>query len=67
MKAVGTKMEECLKLATPPAPELAYLRNSLIPGMLEAISKNLRYYNEFKLFDCEEIYKKGDYRPSSED
>ena len=67
MKAVGTKMGECLKLATPPAPELAYLRNSLIPGMLEAISKNLRYYNEFKLFDCEEIYKKGDYRPSSED
>ena len=67
MKAVGIKMGECLKLATPPAPELAYLRNSLIPGMLEAISKNLRYYNEFKLFDCEEIYKKGDYRPSSED
>ena len=67
MKAVGTVMDNCLKLTTPPAPELAYLRNSLIPGMLEAVSKNLRYYDEFKLFDCEEVYEKGDYRPSSED
>ena len=56
-----------LLLATPPAPELAYLRSSLIPGMLEAIVKNLRYYDEFKLFECAEIYQKGDYRPSSKD
>ena len=56
-----------LLLATPPAPELAYLRSSLIPGILEAIVKNLRYYDEFKLFECAEIYQKGDYRPSSKD
>ena len=60
-------MEKSLKLATPPAPDLAYLRSSLIPGMLEAVAKNLRYYDEFRLFDCEEVYEKGDYRPSSED
>ena len=59
--------DKSLKLATPPAPELAYLRSSLIPGMLEAISKNLRYYDEFKLYEIKEIYQKGDYRPSSED
>ena len=60
-------MNKSLKLATPPAPDLAYLRSSLIPGMIEAISKNLRYYDEFRLFDYEEVYEKGDYRPSSED
>ena len=54
-----------LLLATPPAPELSYLRSSLIPGILEAIAKNLRYYDEFKLFECAEVYQKGDYRPSS--
>ena len=59
--------DKSLKLATPPAPELAYLRSSLIPGMLEAISKNLRYYDEFKLYEIKEVYQKGDYRPSSED
>ncbi len=56
-----------VKLATPPAPELAILRSSLIPGMLESISKNLRYYDSFKLFENTEVYHKGDYSPSSKD
>ena len=67
IKAAGIDMEKSIKLATPPAPDLAYLRSSLIPAMLEAVAKNLRYYDEFRLFDCEEVYEKGDYRPSSED
>ncbi len=67
IKASGIDTSKLLKLATPPAPELSYLRSSLIPGMLEAISKNLRYYEEFKLYEIKQVYKKGDYRPSSED
>ena len=67
IRATGIDVNKSLKLATPPAPDLAYLRSSLIPGMLEAVAKNLRYYDEFRLFDCEEVYEKGDYRPSSED
>lgn len=67
IRAAKIDMEKSLKLATPPAPELSYLRSSLIPGMLEAISKNLRYYDEFKLFETKEVYQKGDYRPSSDD
>ena len=67
IQVAGVDMNKSLKLATPPAPELTYLRSSLIPGMIEAISKNLRYYDEFRLFDYEEVYEKGDYRPSSED
>ena len=63
----GIDKNNSLKLATPPAPDQSYLRSSLIPGMLEAISKNLRYYDEFRLFGLEEVYEKGDYRPSSED
>ena len=65
--AAKIDISKSLKLATPPAPSLAYLRSSLIPGMLEAIAKNLRYYNEFKLFEKAEVYQKGDYRPSSND
>ena len=63
----GIDKDKSLKLEMPPAPNLAYLRSSLIPGMLEAVNKNLRYYDEFRLFDLEEVYEKGDYRPSSED
>lgn len=67
INAAKIDTSKSLKLATPPAPELSYLRSSLIPGMLEAISKNLRYFDEFKLYEMKEIYQKGDYRPSSDD
>lgn len=65
--AAKINLDNSLRLATPPAPELAYLRSSLIPGMLEAIAKNLRYYDEFNLFETSQVYLKGDYRPSEED
>lgn len=67
IKAIKIDTNNLLKLSSPPAPELIYLRSSLIPGMLEAISKNLRYYEEFKLFECNQVYQKGEYRPSSND
>ena len=67
IKASKNSLDNALRLATPPSPELSYIRNSLIPGMLEAISKNLRYYEEFKLYEVGQIYEKGDYKPSSND
>ena len=65
--AAGIDKENSIKLATPPAPELKYLKSSLIPGMIEAISKNLRYYDNFKMFEYDEVYSKGMYSPSSVD
>ena len=35
--------------------------------MIEAISKNLRYYDNFKMFEYDEVYSKGMYSPSSVD
>ena len=65
--AAGIGKESSVKLATPPSPSEAYLRSSLIPGMLESISKNLRYYNDFKLFEIAQAFEKGEYHESSED
>ena len=56
-----------VRLATPPSPEEAILRSSLVPGMLEAISRNLRYYDSFKLFEMSQVFEKGDYHESSDD
>ena len=56
-----------VKLATPPSPELSYLRNSHIPSMLEVISKNLRYYETFKVYELGQVYEKGEYSPSTPD
>lgn len=66
IKAAKIDTANSVKLATPPAPEVAYLRTSLIPGMLEAISKNLRYYDAFKMFEVAQVFEKGEYHPSSE-
>ena len=67
INAAGISTDDAIRLATPPAPELANLRTSLIPGLLEATVKNLRYYDSFKIFECAETFEKGDYRPSSDD
>ncbi len=67
INAIGIDTSKCVSLATPPAPELKVLRSSLIPGMLEAISKNLRYFNEFKMFEMTEVYEKGEYHESTEE
>ena len=67
IKAAGTDLSKSVRLATPPAPELVYLRSSLIPGMLETIDKNYRYFDEFSIFEAAQVFEKGEYSPSSED
>ena len=64
LQACGIDFKDNVKLSTPPAPEQANLRNSLVPGLVEAISKNLRYYNSFKLFEVAQVFEKGKYHPS---
>ena len=67
INAAGIDTEKSVRLATPPAPELGILRSSLIPGMLESIDKNSRYFDEFAMFEAAQVFEKGEYRPSSED
>lgn len=67
INAAGIDTDKSVRLATPPAPELGILRSSLIPGMLDSIDKNSRYFDEFSMFEAAQVFEKGDYRPSSED
>ncbi len=67
VNAAGTDTDKSVRLATPPAPELSYLRSSLIPGMLESIDKNSRYFDEFAMFEAAQVFEKGEYSPSSAD
>lgn len=67
IKAARVDLGNCVRLATPPSPEQANLRSSLVPGMLEAINKNLRYFDSFKMFEMAQVFEKGEYHPSSAD
>lgn len=65
--ASGANKEENITLVAPPSPSEKYLRTSLLPGSLEAITNNLRYFDEFKMFEIAEVFKKGEYHPSTEE
>ena len=67
IKAAGIDISKSVKLATPPAPELAILRSSLVPGALETISKNLRYFDSFKIFEVAQVFVDGEYHETSEE
>ena len=58
VKAAGIDPADLLKLSAPPSPESSRIRNSLIPGMLEAIEKNTRYFSEFKIFEVTQVFNK---------
>lgn len=65
--AAGIDKTEAIRLATPPAPDMVNLRQSLVPGMLESVVKNLRYFEDFKLFEMAQVYHKGEYHESTEE
>ena len=57
IKAAGLNPEDHLQLAAPPAPTQSRLRSSLIPGLLAAVQKNLRFREAFRLFELTEVFR----------
>ena len=67
IRAAGIKDDETIKLATPPSPEQGMLRSSLIPGLLNAIVGNERYFDSFDIFESAQAFQPGEYHPSTEE
>jgi len=61
VKAVMQDTAGMLRLSTPPAPDLSYLRSSLLPNMCEAVVKNERYFDEFAVFEEAQVFTDTDY------
>lgn len=64
LRAAGIDPASCLRLANPPSPETAHLRSSLVPGLLEAIAGNLRYFDTMRLFELTQVFGPGATNPS---
>ncbi len=62
--AAGVDTKTLLELEAPPAPEERFLRGSLVPGILESVVSNLRYFDHFRLFELTQVFRKGSYSPS---
>ncbi len=64
LEAAGIAPENCLMLATPPSPDTASLRPSLIPAMLAVTALNLRYFEGFRVFELAQVFAPGETHPS---
>jgi len=60
-EAVMQNTDEMLLLSTPPAPNERFLRSSLLPNLCKAVSNNLRFYNDFAIFETAQSLLNRDY------
>lgn len=66
IKASGLDHEDWVELEAPPSPEEKLLRGNLVPNLLELSADNLRYFDEFRIFEMAQVFRKGAYSPSEE-
>lgn len=66
VKALDMDPSEQIRLADPPSPQEAGLRNSLLPGLCRIIDKNLAHFDDFGIFEVTRVFLKGEsYSPSA--
>ena len=63
MNAVLQSTEGVLRLSMPPAPDLSYIRSSLLPNLCEAVVKNERYFDDFAIFEKAQVFFDRNYTP----
>jgi phenylalanyl-tRNA synthetase beta chain len=54
--AVLQNTEGMLAISTPPSPTERFIRSSLLPNLVKAVSENLRYYSEFSIFEGARVF-----------
>ena len=57
---LGYEQKNLVKLRNAVAPELAHMRPSMIPNLLQAIAKNSKIYDEFTLYDSGQTWDKSE-------
>ena len=61
VKATLQNTDELLVLADPPSPDERYLRSSLIPNICQAVHDNLRFYDDFGIFESSVVFYNKDF------
>ena len=56
INAVLQNTEGMLAISTPPSPTERFIRSSLLPNLVKAVSENLRYYSEFSIFEGARVF-----------
>lgn len=56
LEAVGIDAEKCIQLHSPPSHAARALQPSLLPGMLFAVERNVRFFSAFGVFQVARIF-----------
>lgn len=67
VQAVLQDTEHMLAISTPPSPNERYIRSSLLPNLVKAVSENLRYYHEFSVFEGARVFFDRNYTSRYDD
>ena len=65
IKGIGLKIEDHLELQNPLSEEHKFMRISLLSHLLENVEKNLKYRDDFALFEIGRVYLKNDNRENA--
>jgi phenylalanyl-tRNA synthetase beta chain len=61
LNAVSPNRGGMLSLSTPPSPNEKYIRSSMLPNIFKAASENLRFFDEFAIFESAQVFFDEDY------
>jgi phenylalanyl-tRNA synthetase beta chain len=61
ISAASIPVDGMLQISTPPAPDERYIRSSLLPNLLRAVSENLRFFESFAIYELAQIFFDRDY------
>ena len=61
VNAVLSGSDGMLALSTPPSPDEHCIRSSLLPNLCKAVAGNLRFFNEFAIFESAQVFFDRDF------
>jgi len=62
IEALQMQEVPALEMTSPPSPDERFLRFSLLPNLCKAVSDNLRYLNEFSIFESAQVLFNKEYK-----
>ena len=62
VKAIFPDTDNIISLSTPPSPTERYIRSSLLPNICKAITDNLRYFDNFSIFESSQVFFDKNYK-----
>jgi phenylalanyl-tRNA synthetase beta chain len=61
ISGAGQDLENSYKITNSISPELEYVRQSIVPSLLEKVRPNVKDgFSDFSLFEVNQVYRKGD-------